>query len=88
MVARINGEELSRGNSGAMHYTFDKIITYLSQSETIHAGEVLGSGTVGSVCGLEHGRFLEAGDIVELEIDRIGVLRNRVFKDGSNQGEG
>lgn len=88
MVARINGEELSRGNSGAMHYTFDRIIAYVSQSETIHAGEVLGSGTVGTGCGLEHGRFLGAGDIVELEIDRIGVLRNRVFKDGSNKGEG
>ena len=88
MVARINGEELSRGNAGAMHYTFDRIIAYLSQSETLHAGEVLGSGTVGTGCGLEHGRFLEAGDIVELEIDRIGVLRNRVFRDGSNQGEG
>ena len=82
MVARINGEELSRGNSSAMHYTFDEIIAYLSQSETIHAGEVLGSGTVGTGCGLEHGRFLEAGDTVELEIDRIGVLRNRVIKDG------
>ena len=88
MVARINGEELSRGTSGAMHYSFDRIIAYLSQSETLHAGEVLGSGTVGTGCGLEHGRFLEAGDIVELEIDRIGVLRNRVFRDGSNQGEG
>ena len=55
-------------NAGAMHYTFDRIIAYLSQSETLHAGEVLGSGTVGTGCGLEHGRFLEPGDIVELEM--------------------
>ena len=37
------------------------------------------SGTVGNGCGLEHLRFLKAGDVVELEVERIGVLRNRVL---------
>ena len=80
MVARVNGEEWSRGTSAAMHHTFADVIAFVSQSETLHPGEVLGSGTVGTGCGLEQGRFLSPGDVVELEIDRIGVLRNRIVR--------
>jgi 2-keto-4-pentenoate hydratase/2-oxohepta-3-ene-1,7-dioic acid hydratase in catechol pathway len=78
MVARINGEEWSRGNSGTMQHKFEDMIAHVSADETLHAGEFLGSGTVGGGCGLEHGRFLKAGDVVELEVERLGVLRNRV----------
>ncbi len=78
MTARVNGEEWSRGNSGTMHWRFEDMIAFVSRSETLYAGEVIGSGTVGNGCGLELMRFLEDGDIVELEIDKIGVLRNRV----------
>jgi hypothetical protein len=46
----------------------------------LYAGEVIGSGTVGTGCGLELGKRLKHGDIVELEIENIGVLRNRVLK--------
>ena len=80
MVARVNGEEWSRGTSAAMHHTFADVIAFVSQSETLHPGEVLGSGTVGTGCGLEHGRFLSPGDVVELEIEKIGVLRNRITR--------
>ena len=80
MVARVNGEEWSRGTSAAMHHTFADVIAFVSQSETLHPGEVLGSGTVGTGCGLEQGRYLSPGDVVELEIDRIGVLRNRIVR--------
>jgi 2-keto-4-pentenoate hydratase/2-oxohepta-3-ene-1,7-dioic acid hydratase in catechol pathway len=52
----------------------------VSQAETLHPGEILGSGTVGGGCGLEQLRFLEDGDVVELEIPPIGVLRNRVAR--------
>jgi 2-keto-4-pentenoate hydratase/2-oxohepta-3-ene-1,7-dioic acid hydratase in catechol pathway len=82
MVARVNGEEWSRGHSGTMHHRFEDIISFVSRSETLHPGEVLGSGTVGGGCGLELGRFLERGDVVELEIERIGVLRNRIMREG------
>jgi 2-keto-4-pentenoate hydratase/2-oxohepta-3-ene-1,7-dioic acid hydratase in catechol pathway len=78
MVARINGEEWSRGNSGTMHHKFEDIIAHVSADETLHAGEFLGSGTVGGGCGLELGRFLKPGDVVELEVEGLGVLRNRV----------
>ncbi len=80
MVARVNGEEWSRGNSASMHHRFEDMIAFVSRSETLHPGEILGSGTVGSGCGLEHGRFLSDGDVVELEVEGIGVLRNRFVK--------
>ncbi|UOA28912.1 fumarylacetoacetate hydrolase family protein [Pseudosulfitobacter sp. DSM 107133] len=78
MIARINGEEWARGNSGQMHHGFDAIIEHISRDETLYAGEFFGSGTVGGGCGLELGRFLSAGDTVELEISGLGILRNRV----------
>jgi 2-keto-4-pentenoate hydratase/2-oxohepta-3-ene-1,7-dioic acid hydratase in catechol pathway len=80
MVARVNGEEWSRGTSAAMHHRFEDVIAFVSTSETLHPGEVLGSGTVGTGCGLEQGRYLSPGDVVELEIDRIGVLRNQIVR--------
>ncbi len=81
MVARVNGEEWSRGHSGTMHHRFEDIIAFVSRSETLHPGEILGSGTVGGGCGLELGRFLNPGDVIELEVERIGVLRNRITRD-------
>lgn len=82
MTARVNGEQVSRGSSSAMHHRFEDCIAHVSQSETLYPGEVLGSGTVGGGCGLEHGRLLAPGDTIELEIEKIGVLRNRIVKHG------
>ena len=78
MAARVNGEEWSRGNSVEMNHKFEDILVHASNEETLHPGEFFGSGTVGNGCGLELGRFLKPGDIVELEVERLGVLRNRV----------
>jgi 2-keto-4-pentenoate hydratase/2-oxohepta-3-ene-1,7-dioic acid hydratase in catechol pathway len=78
MIARVNGEEWGRGNSGSMYWKFEDLISYISRSETLYPGEFLGSGTVGNGCGLEHLRFIKPGDVIELEVERIGVLRNRV----------
>lgn len=78
MVARINGEEWSRGNSSMMHHSFARILEHVSRDEDVHAGEFFGSGTVGGGCGLEINRFLSPGDTVELEIEGIGILRNRI----------
>jgi 2-keto-4-pentenoate hydratase/2-oxohepta-3-ene-1,7-dioic acid hydratase in catechol pathway len=82
MIARVNGEEWSRGHSSTIHHRFEACIAHVSQSETLHPGEILGSGTVGGGCGLEQKRFLSPGDVVELEIEGIGVLRNRIVKEG------
>lgn len=82
MRARINGEEWSRGSSRDMTWSFEQMIEYVSRDETLTPGDFFGSGTCsgprGSGCGLELGRFLEPGDVVELEVERLGVLRNTI----------
>ena len=80
MVARVNGEERSRGNLGDMYHSWEAIVAQAGRNTRLLPGDLLGSGTVGTGCILEHGdeRWLEPGDVVELEIEGIGVLRNRV----------
>jgi 2-keto-4-pentenoate hydratase/2-oxohepta-3-ene-1,7-dioic acid hydratase in catechol pathway len=78
MIARVNGVEWSRGHSSEMHHRFDAILEHISREETLYPGEVIGSGTVGGGCGHELGRSLHPGDVVELEIENIGFLRNRI----------
>ena len=78
MTARVNGETWSKGNSRDMKHGFRDIVAYASIEETLYPGEVLGSGTVGGGCGNELGRFMKHGDVVELEVGGIGVLRNRI----------
>ncbi|WP_127114312.1 fumarylacetoacetate hydrolase family protein [Shimia sediminis] len=81
MEARINGERWGGGNSGQMHHDFGAILAHISASETLYPGEVIGSGTVGTGCGLEIGKQLQPGDRFELEIEKIGILANRIIKD-------
>jgi 2-keto-4-pentenoate hydratase/2-oxohepta-3-ene-1,7-dioic acid hydratase in catechol pathway len=78
MEVRVNGERWGGGNSASMHHKFPDILAHVSNSETLYAGEVIGSGTVGTGSGNDLGRYLNSGDVVELEIEKIGVLRNRV----------
>ena len=80
MTARVDGVEWSRGTSGAMHHRFEDCIADVSAGQTLHPGEILGSGTVGTGCGVENLKFLQGGEAVELEIERIGILRNRVAR--------
>jgi 2-keto-4-pentenoate hydratase/2-oxohepta-3-ene-1,7-dioic acid hydratase in catechol pathway len=69
------------GNSREMHHKFPDILSFISNSETQHPGEAIASGTVPTGRGLELGRFLNPNDAVELEIERIGMLRNRIVRD-------
>jgi 2-keto-4-pentenoate hydratase/2-oxohepta-3-ene-1,7-dioic acid hydratase in catechol pathway len=78
MVARVNGEEWSRGSSSTIMWRVEEIIAYISKAEGIVAGELIGSGTVGRGCGVELGKLLKPGDVVELEIEGIGILRNSI----------
>lgn len=80
MIVRINGEERSRGNSSQMHWKFEDCIAHTAQAETVYPGEFFCSGTVPWGCGLEHDLYLSDGDVVELEVTGIGVLKNRVVK--------
>lgn len=78
MTVRVNGEVRGRGNSSGMQHTFEDCIAFVSRDETLYPGEVFGSGTVGNGCGFETGRYLEPGDVIELEVGKLGVLRNIV----------
>jgi fumarylacetoacetate (FAA) hydrolase len=80
MVARVNGEERSRGELGDMHHSWEAILAHAARNTRLNPGDVLGSGTVGTGCILEHGdgRWLQSGDAVELEVEGIGVLRNTI----------
>ena len=82
MTARVNGDERSRGNWKEIHYSFGEMIARASADVYLMPGDVIGSGTVGTGSLLEltsgEGPWLKDGDSVELEIDRLGVLRNQI----------
>src|SRR5467141_2985934 len=84
MTAKVNNKQLSTGNMDKMHWSFPQMIARASQSVKLQPGEVVGSGTVGTGSLLELGTeihpWLKPGDIVELEIERLGVLRNKVIR--------
>jgi fumarylacetoacetate (FAA) hydrolase len=86
MIARVNGEERSRGDLGEIHWPWEELAAHAARNTRLVTGDVLGSGTVGTGCILEHGdgRWLQPGDVVELEIEGIGVLRNVVA--GAEEG--
>ena len=83
MRALVNRKELSRGNAKSMHYTWPQLIAQASRDAELYTGDLIGSGTVGTGCILElgpenTGGWLKPGDVVELEIERLGVLPNTV----------
>jgi fumarylacetoacetate (FAA) hydrolase len=84
MIARVNGEEASRGRLRDAYYTFGQIIARASQDCTLYPGDVIATGTVGTGCLFEqtHGQgpWLEPDDIIELEVTGLGVLRNRIVQ--------
>ena len=80
-IARVNGEVRTDSRTGGMHFTWEELLAAAARNTPgLMAGDVIGSGTVGRGCILEHGdgRWLTAGDELELEIEGIGVLRNRI----------
>ena len=78
MEARVNGKMRSQGVTEGMLFSFEEIIAHVTKDETLMPGEFIGSGTVGNGCGLELGWYLEHGDAIELEVEKIGTLKNRV----------
>mgnify|MGYP003576999454 FL=1 len=90
MICRVNGVEVSRGNLGDMDWTFAEIIERASYGVDLYPGDVIGSGTVGTGCFLELNgtgklndanyteQWLQAGDVVEMDIDALGTLSNTI----------
>ncbi len=101
MKAFHNGQQISAGNMKEMTWTFAEIIERVSYGVDIFPGDVIGSGTVGSGCYLElngtaalHARdegleftptWLQEGDIIELQIDGLGSLSNRIIASGNQE---
>jgi 2-keto-4-pentenoate hydratase/2-oxohepta-3-ene-1,7-dioic acid hydratase in catechol pathway len=83
MRVRVNGELWGEDTSANMHHSFADMIAYASQSLTLRPGEVFGSGTAAGGSGLELDRWLAEGDVVELDVEGIGVLRNTIATKGT-----
>ena len=85
MTARVNGEEVSRGRWSDAVHGFAGLIARASADVRLRPGDLFGSGTVGTGCLLEVrdatlGRYLLPGDVVELEVERLGVLRTPIVE--------
>lgn len=82
MQARVNNQQKTLGNWKDIHYSFGEMIAAASKSAYLLPGEVICSGTVGNGCLLEttqnRGPWLKPGDIVELEVEELGILSNQV----------
>ena len=84
MRVRVNGELWGEDTTAAMHHGFGDMIAYASQAQTLYPGELFGSGTATGGSGLELDRELRPGDLVELEVEGIGRLRNRIGAKGAS----
>jgi 2-keto-4-pentenoate hydratase/2-oxohepta-3-ene-1,7-dioic acid hydratase in catechol pathway len=82
MTVRVNGETWGNSSSSRMHHSFGDLIAYSSRSQTLWPGEVIGSGTAPGGSGIELDRWLAPGDVIEMEIEGIGVLRNTIQAKG------
>lgn len=96
MTARVNGVQVSEGNLADMEWTFAEIIERASYGVQLYPGDIIGSGTVGTGCFLElngtgrlnnpdyEEQWLKEGDQIELEVEGLGILKNKIAKDESN----
>lgn len=86
MTASVNGREYSRSTLADIYWSFGEMLAYASRGTELIPGEVIGSGTCGGGCILElsfvHGEeaypWLRPGDVVELSVEELGTLVNRV----------
>ena len=85
MTAKVNNILLSKGNFKDIHYSFAEMIERASKGVTLYPGELIGSGTVGTGCILELGEkihpWLKSGDEIELEISKLGRLKNTIIEE-------
>ncbi|MAX68774.1 MAG: fumarylacetoacetate hydrolase [Flavobacteriales bacterium] len=96
MKCFVNGKLLSEGNAKDMNWTFAEIIERASYGVELLPGDVIGSGTVGTGCLLEingsrkrenldyRERWIEEGDQIEMQIEGLGKISNKIVKSESN----
>ncbi len=78
MNIKINSEIWSSGNFKDQYWGFPLMISHVSQEEYIFPGDILGSGTFYRGCGLDLDRWISPGDVIELEVGKLGTLRNKI----------
>ena len=95
MTCSLNGQIMSKGNFGSIDWTFEQIIERVSYGSTIFPGDVIGSGTVGTGCLLElngtnklnnpnyNEIWLKEGDLVEMSIEGLGQISNKITLEDS-----
>ena len=86
ITVKVNGETWSSGHFKDQYWGFPLMLSYISQEETVYPGDILGSGTFYKGCGLDLDRWIKPGDVLELEVQSLGVLKNtigspKVFKE-------
>jgi fumarylacetoacetate (FAA) hydrolase len=88
MTADVNGVRVSNGDAADMSWTFAQILERAGDGVTLHPGDVIGSGTVGTGCFLElngskitHDQWLRPGDEVSLSVEGLGTLTHRIVED-------
>jgi 2-keto-4-pentenoate hydratase/2-oxohepta-3-ene-1,7-dioic acid hydratase in catechol pathway len=88
MTASVNGKEYSRANVSDVYWSFEEMLAYASRGTMVRPGDIIGSGTCGTGCILElslrHGLdaypWLKPGDEVEMTVERIGTIKNKVVE--------
>jgi hypothetical protein len=75
---RVDGELWCEGTTANSQHSLGAKLAYASAGEKLDAGELISTGTMPGCCGLELDRWIQPGQTVELEIDGIGTLANRV----------
>lgn len=83
---RINGQVLADTKVEDFLWAPEEIVAYVSQFDGLQPGDLIGSGTMGFGAGVEIGRFLEPGDVLELELEKVGVLRNPISVEKEQPG--
>lgn len=83
ICSRVNGQVRQQANTSMMMYSVDKLVSYISQVATLNPGDMIFTGTPsGVILGMpeDQRHWLDGGDVVEVEIQGIGVLRNRLVR--------
>jgi len=78
MEVRVNGKVVGHSHTGTMYHPISAMIEWASFNETLVPGEVFATGAAGNGCGIERWEFIGVGDVVEIEVEGLGVLRNRI----------
>lgn len=80
---RVNGEVWGRGSSAGIRFPLWEVVAQAARGEQLLPGELLGTGTLPGCSGMEVGKWLAPGDVVELSLDGVGTLRNTIGRPGA-----